>query len=124
MFFIWGIRWKTVPLGQLAYNCSHCGRSTVHTAVVENGKFTLFFIPLIPIGKKYTIVCNSCGLRLKAVAKLQEQLKELERTGQLPTSGPTESRPLPSAEAKVCRACRNPLTASKKFCSACGTPVG
>jgi hypothetical protein len=78
---IWGIRWKTVPLGQLAYNCSHCGRATIHSAFVAKGKVTIFFIPLIPIGVKYMMVCNLCGLRLKAIGDLKEQLKGLERTG-------------------------------------------
>jgi hypothetical protein len=85
---IWGVRWKTVPLGQVAYHCSNCVRSTVHTALVERGKITVFFIPMIPIGTRYMIVCNLCGLRLKAVANLKEQLQELERTGEVRTPTP------------------------------------
>jgi hypothetical protein len=61
MFLIWGIRWYAVPLGQLAYDCGRCGRKKVHSAVARRGKFTLFFIPLFPVSKKYLIQCNICG---------------------------------------------------------------
>ena len=78
---ICGFRRKVVPLRQVACPCSHCGRrSTVHTLVVERGKITVFFVPLIPIATRYWILCNLCGLRLKAVGALKEQLKGLERS--------------------------------------------
>jgi len=66
---IWGFRWKTLSLGQIAYICSQCSRSTVHTAIVERGRLTILFIPLIPIGSGYRIVCNLCGLRLRAAGE-------------------------------------------------------
>jgi DNA-directed RNA polymerase subunit RPC12/RpoP len=81
---IWGIRWFATTLGQLLYSCSNCGKKTVHTAAVQKGWFTLFFIPLIPIGKKYVIVCNLCGLRLKAVDNLKAQLEIWAKTGRFP----------------------------------------
>jgi len=122
-FIIWGRRWKTIPLGQLAYPCSHCGGSTF-TAVVEKGFITLFFVPLIPIGRRYMIGCNVCGLRLRAVAQLQEQLKELERTRQLPTPVHSESRSLSSGMlARACERCHMPLAGSENFCTSCGAAV-
>jgi hypothetical protein len=48
---IWGTRWSTTTPGQLPYNCSHCRKTTMYSAIVRKGKFTLFFIPLFPIGK-------------------------------------------------------------------------
>jgi DNA-directed RNA polymerase subunit RPC12/RpoP len=81
---IWGIRWFATTLGQLLYSCSNCGKKTAHSAVVQKGWFTLFFIPLIPIGKKYLIVCNLCGLRLKAVDNLKAQLEGWAKTGRFP----------------------------------------
>jgi hypothetical protein len=82
---IFGTRWTAVTLGQLQYGCSHCQKQTAHSAVVRKGKFTLFFIPIFPIGKKYVIVCNLCGLRLQAVENLQAQLEQWEKTGQFPS---------------------------------------
>jgi len=80
---IWGTRWSSTPLGQISYNCSQCGKQTVHTAYIRKGKFTLFFIPIFPISKQYLIACNLCGLRLKAVDNLLAQLENLEKTGNL-----------------------------------------
>ena len=81
---IWGIRWFATTLGQLSRMCSHCGKTTVHSAIVRKGKFTLFFIPLFPIGKQYLISCNLCGLRLKAVENLRAQLEVWDKTGTFP----------------------------------------
>jgi hypothetical protein len=81
---IWGIRWIAITLGQLSFPCSHCGKTTVHSAIVRKGKFTLFFIPLFPIGKKYLIACNLCGLRRRAAGNLGAQLQVWERTGTFP----------------------------------------
>jgi len=81
---IWGIRWFTTTLGQLSYSCSHCQKTTVYSAIIRRGKFTLFFIPIFPIGRQYLIVCNLCGLRLKAVDNLRAQLEAWEKTGKFP----------------------------------------
>jgi hypothetical protein len=81
---IWGTRWSTTTPGQLPYNCSHCRKTTMYSAIVRKGKFTLFFIPLFPIGKQYQIACNLCGLRLKAVDNLRTQLEVWEKTGRFP----------------------------------------
>jgi hypothetical protein len=81
---IFGTRWTLVVLGQLLYSCSHCQKQTMHSALVNKGKFTLFFIPLFPIGKKYLISCNLCGLRNRAVGTLYLQLQQWEKTGQFP----------------------------------------
>jgi ribosomal protein L37E len=77
-----GVGWKPRTLGQFHYRCSRCGKLTFHNAVVLRKSFTLFFIPLLPLGKDYEIVCNLCGLGSKPMATLQDQLRNLERTGQ------------------------------------------
>jgi zinc-ribbon family len=83
---ILGTRWKAVTIGQLLYACSHCRKQTMHSTVVRRGKFTLFFIPLFPVGRKYFIVCNLCGLRLQATSDLLAQLQLWEKTGQFPSA--------------------------------------
>lgn len=91
MFFLIGTRWKGIPIGQFSYPCSKCGKSVVHTAAVQKGKLTLFFVPLIPIGKKYLLVCNLCGLRLKPVGNLLAQIQQLEAKAQ--TGVPAKQQP-------------------------------
>jgi hypothetical protein len=80
---IYGYRTKTKTLGQVEYHCSKDGRATVHTAFASAMKLTLYFIPLFPLGTTYEIVCNICGLRLRAVSALANQLKNWDKTGQL-----------------------------------------
>jgi ribosomal protein L37E len=77
-----GVGWKPRALGQFHYRCSRCSKVTFHSAVVLRKSFILFFLPLLPLGKDYQIVCNLCGLRSKPVATLQDQMRERERTGQ------------------------------------------
>jgi hypothetical protein len=107
---IWGFRWTSVVLGQLTFACSHCARSIVHTGLVQKGMFTLFFIPIFPVGKKYLIVCNLCGLRRQASGDLQEQLKQWQQTGQFPAP-------------RTCGKCHLPAESYAKFCTACGSGV-
>lgn len=93
---IWGIRWTTVILGQLLYACSHCQKQTMHSAIVRKGKFTLFFIPIFPVGRKYLIACDLCRLRLRAVGNLLAQLQQWDKTGQFPSAEPRAAQQLQS----------------------------
>ena len=83
MILIWGIRRAVKTLGQITCPCPRCRKHVVHTAFVQKSKFTLFFIPLIPLSSQYGIACGLCGLRLNATANLRQQLKDWDRTGQL-----------------------------------------
>ena len=96
MFFLIGSRWKGTALGQFSYPCTKCGKSVVHTAGVQKGKLTLFFVPLIPIGTKYLLICNLCGLKRKPTGNLLAQIQELERTGKV--SVPAGAQATPAAQ--------------------------
>jgi hypothetical protein len=50
MFFLFGVRRKEKTIGQVERPCSKCARPTVHTALELKSWFTLFFIPVIPVG--------------------------------------------------------------------------
>ena len=50
MFFLFGVRTKSKPINQIQYPCSNCKRTTVFTAIESKRWFTLFFIPVIPLG--------------------------------------------------------------------------
>ena len=74
MFFLFGMRAKTKPIKQIQYPCSKCNRSTVFTAMESKRWFTLFFIPVIPLGGNFLIRCNLCGLTLKCSPELRAQI--------------------------------------------------
>ena len=74
MFFLFGVRTKSKPIKQIQYPCSKCSRTTVFTAMESKRWFTLFFIPVIPLGGNFLIRCNLCGLTLKCSPELKEQI--------------------------------------------------
>ena len=74
MFFLFGLRHKAKALGQIERPCSKCGRPTMHALVEVKRWFTLFFIPVIPLGGSHAVRCNLCGLTLKGSAELKDQL--------------------------------------------------
>jgi hypothetical protein len=84
MFFIAGTRRTGKAIGQFAGSCRNCSKSTAHTAVRVSRFITLFFVPLIPIGQSYLVVCNVCGLKLSADGELRERLETWAKNG----SGP------------------------------------
>ncbi len=58
---IWGYRSRNKVMGQVPYTCKQCGKNAFHGVVRTTRYFTLFFIPLFPIGKKTTSRCQLCG---------------------------------------------------------------
>jgi hypothetical protein len=74
MFFLFGMRRKAKVIGQMDRTCSKCARPTVHSAIESQRWFTLFFIPVIPVGSSYLVRCNLCGLTLKGSPELKTQL--------------------------------------------------
>ena len=87
MFFIAGTRRTGKAIGQFAGSCRNCSRATAHTAVRVSRFITLFFIPLIPIGQSYLIVCNVCGLKLAPEAELRERMEKWDKSGSDPAPG-------------------------------------
>ena len=65
---IWGLRAYTTLLATLVYTCDRCGTHAAHQLVKRVRKFTLFFIPLFPVGTKYLDTCVACGRTIE-VAK-------------------------------------------------------
>ena len=125
MFVIFGRRWKETTLGQISYSCSHCAKTTFHSAIVRKGRFTLFFIPVIPLSTRYIIKCNMCGLKLKPVGTLHQQIVTWHRTGKFPAAVQQGAAPPPlvggaANASSFCQSCGKPLLPGAQFCTACG----
>jgi len=75
MFFFFGVRTKNTPIRQIYYPCSKCSHQTMFTAMETKRWFTLFFIPVIPLGGRHLIRCNLCGLTLKCSPELKAQIQ-------------------------------------------------
>ncbi|WP_430500114.1 zinc-ribbon domain-containing protein [Micromonospora trifolii] len=61
MFFIFGLRTKVNRSGVVQQVCRHCGNQAAQVITRRSTKFTLFFIPLIPIRTRYAQQCTFCG---------------------------------------------------------------
>ncbi|GAA0573715.1 hypothetical protein GCM10010172_67920 [Paractinoplanes ferrugineus] len=59
MLLIFGFRTKAYPLGWVAAICHACGRTGTLLLIREVTKFSLFFIPLLPVRTKYTLECQN-----------------------------------------------------------------
>ena len=62
---IYGYRRRNKVLGQVPYVCPQCKRNGYHAVVRTSRHFTLFWIPLIPMGSTTTARCNLCGYQEK-----------------------------------------------------------
>ncbi len=61
-FIIWGTRGVTTSKGSGRFVCPACGADRSYTLKQVRRFFTLYFIPLIPLGILGTYVeCQTCG---------------------------------------------------------------
>ncbi|MCW3817778.1 zinc-ribbon domain-containing protein [Micromonospora sp. DR5-3] len=61
MFFIFGLRTKVVRSGVVTEVCRNCGNQAAQVITRRATKFTLFFVPLIPVHTRWTKQCTFCG---------------------------------------------------------------
>lgn len=61
---IFGLSTKQVLLATLMYVCEVCGNQGAHQLVKRVRRFTLFFIPVFPVGSSYTDTCTFCARTL------------------------------------------------------------
>ncbi len=71
---IFGFRRSRKQLGTVFTLCRQCGQPCAHAVVALKRWFTLFFIPVIPLGATYIVVCAMCGGAVKIDKAGAEQL--------------------------------------------------
>ena len=59
VFLIFGFSTKAHPQGWVAMACRVCGQAGSLLLVREVTKFSLFFIPLIPVRTKHVVECQN-----------------------------------------------------------------
>lgn len=69
MLIIWGTKGFEKTLGTLAsvWKCEHCQNESHYRVFRVRRWFTLFWIPIFPIGSKFFVTCPICnyGKKLK-----------------------------------------------------------
>jgi hypothetical protein len=106
MWIIFGAIPRKKELGQMPTTCDRCARETVHSLEQRRTWFTLFFLPIFPLGGQHEVRrCNLCG---------QESPGGLSSTLALSSSVGQRRCPhcaeLIHVEARVCRFCGHSLT--------------
>ncbi|HXQ60159.1 MAG TPA: zinc-ribbon domain-containing protein [Acidimicrobiales bacterium] len=61
MFLIFGIKRMARRLATVFGLCGHCGTPAAQVVGRRSTWFSLFFIPVIPLGTKYFSTCTFCG---------------------------------------------------------------
>ena len=85
---IFGFRSFVKALGMLTLVCNHCHNPAAHRLVQRSRWFTLFFIPVIPLGFSRYTVCAYCA----TASKISKDDAERLLAG---TSGPQAPQPAP-----------------------------
>ncbi|MBE1496437.1 hypothetical protein H4696_003537 [Amycolatopsis lexingtonensis] len=84
---IWGWRTRIYVLAMTTFLCGRCGNPASHAVRKAVTKFTLFFIPLFPIGVKYTAQCTFCGIENRIPKEDAVRLQAQEESQSQPPSG-------------------------------------
>jgi hypothetical protein len=113
MIILFGIRRKASRLGVIFMMCSSCHTPAAHALTRVRKYFTLFFIPIIPLGDKYATSCTMCGYGMRITKEAANQYLAMaqqnaaapgspEAVGAAPTAAPgfaPASPPPPSPAA-------------------------
>lgn len=65
MLLIFGFKNSTRNLGLAQATCPHCGNRAAHRVDRDRRAFSVFFIPLVPLGSSFSATCTACGQRTK-----------------------------------------------------------
>jgi hypothetical protein len=61
MIILFGFRRRIARLGTAFLLCPHCQTPAAQVVSRVRRYFTVFFIPIIPLGGKYVVTCTMCG---------------------------------------------------------------
>ncbi len=61
MVVIAGLARKRHPVVAVQSVCPNCHRESVRAGIIEKRAFTIFWIPLVPLGSSKKLICLACG---------------------------------------------------------------
>lgn len=94
-FIIWGSRVRAANVAMLQLACRN-GHVAAHRIVKVTRWFTLFFVPVVPMSRRYRSVCAGCGLTLDLPKDVAEEM--VGRLGEAPAApGDPVAPPVPAA---------------------------
>jgi hypothetical protein len=72
VLIILGLTSRDNLLGTVSYVCEHCGQPGAHQLIERVRRFSVFFIPLIPLGSRHFDTCTVCG---RTIERSQQQVE-------------------------------------------------
>ena len=96
MIVIFGIRRKAYRLATVFALCRLCGSPAAQAVTRVRTFFSLFFVPLVPLGSAYRSTCTLCGQTVKITQSEAEQLVVQARSGNPPPGFPPPVSPATS----------------------------
>ncbi len=61
MFLIFGTTLRDRVLDTVRFVCTYCGVAAQQRIIESATKLSLFFIPLVTLGRRHAVVCTNCG---------------------------------------------------------------
>lgn len=92
MFILFGFRRKSSRLGTIFVICGYCHTPAAHALTRIRRYFTLFFVPVIPLGTKYLTTCTMCGRATQITKETAETYVATANQNPAP-SGPAAPSP-------------------------------
>ncbi len=81
MFILFGTRSMVKTLAMVTFLCTTSKQPAAHRLSQITRWFTLFFVPVFPIGRRYVVTCAACGQSSKLT---KEQADEIVARVQAP----------------------------------------
>ncbi|MGN7150481.1 zinc-ribbon domain-containing protein [Arthrobacter sp. SAFR-179] len=78
MLLLFGFKTVHKALPGRAATCSNCGAFIHHLLEEQATRFTLFFIPVLTVSRKFRITCTNCGY-VSSITGRQKRALELRR---------------------------------------------
>ena len=108
MFLIFGVKRLRRRLGMAFALCDHCGTPAAQVVTRIGTWFSLFFVPVIPLGTKYVSTCTFCGVSTKIdkihatqmTATAQEGASVSSEKGTPPPDGVVRPPGLPTTQTE------------------------
>ena len=74
MFILFGIRAMVRTMTMATLLCTTTKQSAAHRLSQITRWFTLFFIPVFPVGRRYVLTCSACGESSKLTKQQADEI--------------------------------------------------
>ena len=88
MFILFGLRSMVRTLAMATFLCRTTNQAAAHRLSKITRWFTLFFIPVFPVSRRYVLTCAACGESYKVTTEKADEIvaqAEAPRQESLPT---------------------------------------